>query len=364
MFCEEKFVMRFFIRVDASEQIGAGHVVRCLTLADELQKNLHEVIFLSMHMPEHFISLMKKKGISFNRLVSTHSVGSIIDATTVLEFLQSEYAISIEDCLIIDNYQIDHIWETVLKQSVGKIVVIDDLANRQHVCDLLLDTNAYDLPEKRYEGLLPVETKKLLGAKYSLLREEFSEVRNLMLKKQISRRTYTNILICFGGSDPTNETMKAINALVLLLDHHTGFELTVILGRANPNIQTIQERCKGLKKVRCIIQPQSMALEMSRAHVAVCGGGTMTWERYCLGLPALVIAIAENQIGIAQQGEKRNIDKYLGESKFVNEQIIRDELLDFLKSSRISEATRQKAMNLVDGEGVKRVTRMIMDNNI
>lgn len=240
--------MKIFIRVDASEKIGTGHVIRCLTLADELRKNLHEVIFISVQMPEYFISLINKKGYSFNKQASTHMVGSVMDAFNILKFLQSKYEISNEDCLIIDNYQIDHIWETVMKQSFGKIVVIDDLANRQHVCDLLLDTNEYDSPENRYEGLISIETKKLLGSRYSLLREEFLEVRNLMFENQISKRILTNILICFGGSDPTNETMKVINALELLLDHYKELELTVILGRANPNIKTIQEKCKGLKK--------------------------------------------------------------------------------------------------------------------
>lgn len=353
--------MRFFIRADASEMIGTGHVMRCLTLADELLKDWHEVIFIIRQMPEYFVNLMKKKGISLIRLDSNHSVGSIEDANSIVEILQSNFVITLEDCLIIDHYDIDHKWEFVLKQTIYKIVVIDDLANRKHMCTILLDTNLYDTPEQRYTGLVSTQTRKLLGPQYALLREEFSEVRNHMVKSEICSREPTNILICFGGTDPTNETTKVINALELLLNCSTKFELTVIVGRTNPNIQSIQEKCNNSKNIRFLIQPPSMALEMSRSHIAVCGGGTMTWERYCMGLPALVIAIADNQIGIAQQGEKRNIDRYLGESQFVSVQRIQKELITYLDYPQLVEIKRQMAMALVDGEGAKRVSRIITD---
>jgi UDP-2,4-diacetamido-2,4,6-trideoxy-beta-L-altropyranose hydrolase len=355
--------MKYFFRVDASEEIGAGHVVRCLTLAEELHKGLHEVIFLCREMPDYFISLIKKKGFYFIRLVSNHPVGSVDDAHYVLELLHSKFDSFQGNYLIIDHYKINQVWESVLKQKIDKIIVIDDLANREHVCAILLDANLYNEPEQRYEDLIPFHTKKLFGPHYALLRREFAEVRNQMLNKQISRRAITNILICFGGTDPTNETLKVINALESLLNYNMKFELTVIVGQANPNVQSIKERCKDLKNIRLLIQPTSIAQEMSRSHIAVCGGGTMTWERYCLGLPALVIAIADNQIGIAKQSEKRNIDRYLGKAHSVSEQKIKDELLTYIELPYLLEERRQNAMNLVDGEGVKRVARIITDSD-
>jgi len=356
--------MKFIIRVDASETIGTGHIVRCLTLANELRKMLHDVVFIVRQMPDYFVKLIKDSGFLYISYNSNYAVGSTEDAYSTLELFRKKIHISLEDCLIIDHYMIDSTWESILKSMFIKIMVIDDLANRQHECTILLDTNLYENPEQRYKGLVPIQTRKLLGPQYALLREEFATVRSQLSHNQMSTESITNILICFGGTDPTNETMKAISALEDLLSFNMGIELTVIMGGANPNIQRIQEKCRGLKGIRLLIQPPSMALEMSKSNIAVCGGGTMTWERYCIGLPALVIAIADNQIGIAQQCEKRKIDKYLGESCFVSEDILSKEVLAYLSSPQYDKKVRQEAaMSLVDGKGVSRVARIVMDHN-
>ncbi|OMF91054.1 UDP-2,4-diacetamido-2,4,6-trideoxy-beta-L-altropyranose hydrolase [Paenibacillus sp. FSL R7-0337] len=356
--------MRFFFRVDGSAKVGTGHIVRCLALADELGKSMHEVVFICREIPDHFLKLIEKKKIFFIRHESKYLVGSIEDAHSLLEILNNKFDAIQEDFLIIDHYGIGYDWESVLIKKIDNIMVIDDLANRKHLCNILLDTNLYDDPEKKYKGLLPPRTKKFFGPTYALLREEFLELRNEMIDKGLYVHESINILVCFGGTDPTNETLKVISALELGIETDNEFNLTVILGQANPNIDIIKNKCSLFERVKLLIQPPSMALEMSKADIAVCGGGTMTWERYCMGLPAFVIAIADNQIGIAQQGEKRNIDRYLGESCFVTEQRIKEELAIFLKSPNNCGKKRESAMNLVDGKGVKRVVAILTDMNM
>ncbi|MNW44050.1 UDP-2,4-diacetamido-2,4,6-trideoxy-beta-L-altropyranose hydrolase [compost metagenome] len=352
--------MRVFIRADASEVIGTGHVVRCLTLADELIKHTKEIVFIYRQMPDHLVACIKNKGFSLLKCSFNYKVGSIEDAQDTALLIQSQYKITIEDWLIVDHYSIDHVWESIIEKMIKNLMVIDDLANRKHECKLLLDTSLCDHPEHRYFGLVSPSTKQLLGPKYALLRDEFIKVRSHMTSRTYNSMNNINILVCFGGTDPTNETWKVINSLTPLVINDNKYEITVILGQANPNIQNIQENCNTLESIKVLVQPPSMALEMFKADIAICGGGTMTWERYCMGLPALVIAIAANQIGIAEQGEKWKLDKYLGESKFVSDELIRNELEVALRSPQKLKSSSYIAMELVDGKGATRIADILI----
>lgn len=154
-------------------------------------------------------------------------------------------AIGTPDVLVIDSYAIDIKWESILRLHVKKIMVIDDLANRKHDCDILLDQNEYLNKDKRYEGLVPQNCKLLLGARYAILREEFYKARE---KMRLRDGKIKNILVFFGGSDLSNETIKALEAIVLL--QRQDIRVNVIVGQSNPNKEAIENFCK---KIICII---------------------------------------------------------------------------------------------------------------
>ncbi|MNW42970.1 UDP-2,4-diacetamido-2,4,6-trideoxy-beta-L-altropyranose hydrolase [compost metagenome] len=350
--------MRFFIRTDASAEMGTGHVMRCLTLADELRKNKHEVWFIYKKMPIHFIHLFESKGINYFRYETiTQDDGSVEDARSMtLKLMQLQVSYSNMDWLIIDHYGIDHIWEDIVRPIFSNIMVIDDLANRRHTCELLLDTNLSDVTGKRYDGLVSKETIKLLGPEYALLREEFGYERSQMLASdRILTVKPRNVLVCFGGTDPTNETFKVIRAIEHYILQDDSIVVTVVLGKANPHIKIIENQYTNHKQIRLCIQPSSMALEMVRSHFAICGGGTMTWERYCMGLPAIVIAIADNQVNVAKQGDLRGIDRYIGESENVTEEEILSNFQNIVANFKDLKQARQLALEIVDGQGAVRV---------
>lgn len=256
--------MNILIRTDASVSIGSGHVMRCLTIAEGLRKKGHDVVFYMKPLPGHLIGLAELRGFS-----------------VVNEFCAA-------DVCIIDHYGLDEKWEKSIRSLVKKIVVIDDLANRVHDCDLLLDQNVVPHFETRYDLLVPKHCVKLLGPKYLIMRDEFIEQR-----KQIRNRTgeVRRLLVFMGGTDPTGETMKVMRAL-----ERCSFEwIDVVVGSGNPDREQIQAICEK-QGFHFHCQINYIALLMAQADFSIGAGGSTTWERCYVGLPSSSTIVAVNQI--------------------------------------------------------------------
>ncbi|WP_017756427.1 UDP-2,4-diacetamido-2,4,6-trideoxy-beta-L-altropyranose hydrolase [Calidifontibacillus oryziterrae] len=276
--------MNIFIRVDASITIGTGHVMRCLTLAHYLKEIGAKVIFICKETKGNLIEFIISEGFLVKALSERNNI--INDANVTKEILMGNEA----DLLIIDHYQIDYRWERIIKKAFLdlKVMVIDDLANRQHDCDLLLDQNFFINFNNRYEHLVPDHCRKLLGPHYLLLRPEFYTKNNVVEIKQ----PIQNILIFYGGSDPTNETLKVIKAMDILklLD----VTVHVVVGLSNTNRELIRRKCEK-SQYKFYLQIDYMADLMRMCDLALGAGGVTMWERCFLGLPSIVTVVAENQ---------------------------------------------------------------------
>lgn len=276
-------------RVDSSAAIGSGHVMRCVTLAEELRDSCKEILFICRELPGNLIKYIETRGFRVQRLsLGLETDNWQVDAEQTREILLHNKLKP--DWLIVDNYGLDKQWESALRLLVRRIMVIDDRANRQHDCDLLLDQNYYQDMYSRYQGLVPKGARQLLGPKYALLRREFRVARQQLSHRNGSVR---RILVFYGGSDPTKETAKALQS-IKLLNHH-GITVDVVVGAANPNRELIKAICSGMVNTNFYCQVDKMAELMSRADLALGAGGIATWERCYLGLPALVTIVAENQ---------------------------------------------------------------------
>lgn len=276
-------------RVDASVQIGAGHVMRCLTLAEELRNNCGEISFISRELPGNLIEYIEKRGFSVYRIAPAPGKDQWrSDAEKTRNALIDNN--SKPDWLIADDYGLDKRWESALRPWVKRIFCIDDLADREHDCDLLLDQNYYHNIESRYQHLVPENCRQLLGPKYALLRREFKAARQTLRERDGS---VNRILVFYGGSDPTNETAKALAALKFL--NRPDITVDVVVGAANPNKERINEICFTMTNTCFHCQVENMAELMAWADLSLGAGGTATWERCCLGLPSLVTIVAENQ---------------------------------------------------------------------
>jgi UDP-2,4-diacetamido-2,4,6-trideoxy-beta-L-altropyranose hydrolase len=173
-------------------------------------------------------------------------------------------------------------------------MVIDDLADRRHECDLILDQNYFQKNMQRYDQLVPAYCKKVLGPQYALLRPEFLEESK---KTRERDGTIRNILIFFGGSDPTNETEKALHGIRILNQADLHFDL--IVGSSNRNKEKIKNACRSILNVTFYEQVSNMASLMAKADLSLGAGGTSTWERCYLALPSIVIVVAKNQEKVA-----------------------------------------------------------------
>lgn len=315
--------MNVVVRADSSERIGSGHLMRCLTLADQMRQEGKSVHFICRDLAGNLARLVTTQGFALHLLPAHEhdtaltgyaawlTVPQEVDARESAEIIRRLQPI---DRLVVDHYAIDAAWERRMRSLAREIFVIDDLANRPHDCDILLDQNFYRNMERRYDGLVPPQCKFLLGPRHALLRREFYEVREKMEPRTGEIR---RILVFYGGSDPTGETEKAIYALLML--DRTDIDADVIVGGSNVRRREIERLCAGHDFLHYHCQVGNMAEFMARADLCLGAGGTTTWERCFLGLPAIVTAVAENQIRLCEDAAAAEYIQYLGLSANVRE---------------------------------------------
>lgn len=360
--------MKVLIRTDASLQIGTGHVMRCLTLARELKVQGAQVTFASREHQGHLCDAVESQGFRVLRLSTMpHSFdeGRLkhspwlgadwqTDATQLEAFLNQE---GVEwDALVVDHYALDLQWESRLKPWFKRVLVIDDLADRQHDCDLLLDQNLYPDAPTRYEGLVPPHCEQLLGPRFAMLRPEFQEARG-----RVTPRTghVRHLSVCFGGVDPTNETAKALRALQCLRSNALAIE--VITGRHNPHLEELRVLVSEMPNATLVIEATDMANRFAQADLALGAAGSTSWERACLGLPTVMIAVALNQEPIGEGLATAGAATYLGPACRVSEEEIITELERLMAHPQAIQSMEDHASGLVDGNGTCRVASRLLE---
>ena len=329
------------IRVDSSEQIGSGHLMRCLTLAEQLRKKSAEVHFIcrdlvgSMHalVYDHDFRLHLLPRHEANPALTGYAAWLTVPQTVDAEETEAIlHRIQPVERIVVDSYALDAAWEQKMRFLVREIFVIDDLANRPHDCDVLLDQNYYRAMEHRYDGLVPPHCKLLLGPAHALLREEFYATREQLRERD---GVLCRILVFYGGSDATQETEKAIHALLQL--DLSSVDVDVVVGGSNPRRTQIEELCAKHDFLHYRCQVSNMAQLMANADLCLGAGGTTTWERCFLGLPTIVTAIAENQFEVCRDCAEAGLIHYLGKwdevtaadlmravSKYMNPKLLKD----------------------------------------
>ena len=297
--------MQFAFRVDASLEIGTGHVMRCLTLADKLKEYGGKCMFICRSHDGHLQEVISQRGfraiglpvrtedaaLPMQSSVHAHWLGAawIRDAA---ETRQALGGVTV-DWLVVDHYALDIRWERDVRSACRNLLVVDDLADRQHDCDLLLDQNLGS-SESKYRDLLTTEARMLVGPQYALLRPEFAQLRSESLAR---RRTpqLKRLLITLGGVDKSNSTghvLRALTPSVVPPD----LLITVVMGRDAPYLQDVKTQAA---KIHCqtevIVGSNNMAQLMVDSDLAIGAGGGTAWERCCLGLPCISMVLAENQ---------------------------------------------------------------------
>ncbi|MGV7214027.1 UDP-2,4-diacetamido-2,4,6-trideoxy-beta-L-altropyranose hydrolase [Bradyrhizobium sp. UFLA05-112] len=357
-------MQRVIIRVDASVQMGMGHLTRCLTLANVLAEGGTKSCFLMRGHAASLVALVESNGHAVrllpdppasNRMIS-NSVRSYAhwlpttwqhDAEQTFEAMDE---IGPVDWLIVDHYALDADWESACRRKGVRILAIDDLADRLHDCDILLDQNLVAQMDTRYRDRVSTACVQLLGPRYALLRPEFAAQRRLLVARngEVGR-----ILVCFGGSDPTNETSKALEAIAGLVESRLAMD--VVIGSSNPHADSVAQLCGKLPGADLYRGADNVAELMRRADLSIGAGGVMSWERCCLGLPVVAVDIAANQIGGLVALEKAGAAIYLGPAASVTGHRLGGAIRALLDDPARTRALGEAALALVDGQGSHRV---------
>ena len=307
---------KIVFRTDASLLMGSGHVMRCLTLADALKAQGAECHFISREHPGHLLEVIRERGYKVNCLV-THAQPALdaikniaIKAPKLLQEpahaawlgstwqndAQETAAILADlrpDWLVVDHYALDQRWETALRPHYQNLMVIDDLADRPHQCDLLLDQNL-GRRSQDYANLVPAQCKLLIGPQYALLRPEFAALRAYSLQRR-QQPALKNILVTMGGVDLPNATGQVLQALkgcALPQD----CRITVVMGLRAPWLEQVRAQAKEMPwPTEVMVNISDMAQRMADSDLAIGAAGSTSWERCCLGLPTLMVVLADNQ---------------------------------------------------------------------
>ncbi len=339
--------MQIVFRTDSSIKMGVGHVMRCLTLADELNSQNHQITFICRNLTGNQIALIKQKKY---KIITIPVVRNFTTNNIYLEWLGATQEYDAEqtirvlpknvDLLIIDSYALDEVWHQRLRKFTEKIMVIDDLAERSFVFDILLNQNL-GTQIKDYKGKVPNDCELLLGCDYALLRPEFPNLREVALKKRKNTTEVKNILISLGGSDAQNRTYDILKEIT------DNFSIVVVLGRVSPYNEMIKKYAKNKENIKVIVDANNISELMFNADLSIGAAGSTSWERCCLGLPALLFVTADNQRAIAENLEQ------IGAVKIVSN--LKLDLQNILDNFSIWQVMSERAQTVCDGIGVKRI---------
>lgn len=361
-------------RVDASQSIGTGHVMRCITIAQYLKKNSVNSIFICRRFSGNLIHFIEEQGFKVCSLEdNTRNIPASAsnydqwlgdswqnDANDTLKILD-ELLVS---WLIIDHYAVDENWEGYVNtHKLFKICVIDDLADRRHKCDLILD-QTYLRQADNYSQLVPEYCQILAGSSYALLREEFVIKRNICSPHKLDRfnsKDKLHVLINMGGIDQNNTLGDIVDALAKS-EISQKFDYTIVVGKNYPHQYELKDKLNRTNlNYDLIVNATNMSDLMYDCDFAIGAAGSTTWERCCLGMPSILLCIAENQRDIMSALMKNEIALVI-ESRDQIENKLEYYLKLLIKNhNALLKKMSIKASSIVDGKGVDRLGQYIFD---
>lgn len=353
--------MNIAFRADASLNIGTGHVMRCLTLADALREQSAECHFICREHEGHLMDHIKSCGYVVHALPKPYSKIAFESDLAHASWLGANWSSDAQqtqrfiadlklDWLILDHYALDCRWELALRSSCKRMMVVDDLADRQHDCDLLLDQN-YGSSAQRYAGLVPAACTQLHGPEFALIKPIYVQRRE---QQRVRSGKIERVLIYFGGgADLINLTGMTLCAFQV--SELAGIELDIVIGSSYANKEELEAAAASRVSTSIHLRLPDLSELMARADIAIGAGGATTWERCCLGLPSVVISIADNQRPACEAMVGDGLLQYIGHVGDVSSELIREQVFKLMSEPELLRELSTKSMKLVDGNGINRI---------
>jgi len=338
---------RVVVRVDAGMGIGHGQLVRSLAVVRALTSRGVQVAVATRAHGDLVAAMIAAAGAAHVALPPGDTGENATDPVWPSDLQQADARLVFDrvgrgwDAAVVDHYRLDAAWEAVAAEHVGRVVVIDDLANRLHRANVLVDHNWYGAhTSQRYRGLIDPSTDLLLGPRYALLQADYRRGREQGPVVHPPQR----VVVSYGGTDAGGQSARAVDGL----DVVEGAEIDVVVGSSalvTDELVAASER----RGARLHVELSSLAPLYARADLALGASGTATWERLCLRVPALVTTVGDSQSGVTQALTEAGLTRWIGTAANANVDTYRKALLEYLDEGPMDIPA------LVDGYGAARV---------
>lgn len=323
--------------------------MRCLTLARRLNRAGMDCTFACVSGAVETVAALRESGLNVIDLPEQQ--------TGQLDAMVEALPRGIE-LLVVDNYGLDGEFEAASRPWARAILAIDDLADRWHDADLLVD-QTFGRTARDYRRLVPDGCRLLTGTRYALLRPEFAALRgDSIIRRRRSAGRISRVLVSFGSSDPKNLTWVALEGL-----RAAGFrgEIDVVLGGQSPNRKAIADAVETMSHARLVLDAENIAEIMLAADLAIGAGGTTSWERCCLGLPTIVVIAADNQRFAASKLAAEGAIRLVGDQAEVTPETIADAFHSLMNNPGDLKAMSERAAAVCDGLGSERLEKELAD---
>ncbi|WP_425045264.1 UDP-2,4-diacetamido-2,4,6-trideoxy-beta-L-altropyranose hydrolase [Primorskyibacter sp. S87] len=366
---------RIIFRADAGLDIGTGHVMRCLTLADALRDQGAEAVFVTRDHRGHVIPAITGRGHRVDILPGNTGVpyGAHPEAPGHADWLEADWRADAAatsavleaegaDWLVVDHYALDRAWQQAARPAGIRLLVVDDLADRSHLADVLLDQNT-GRQAADYDGRVPAGCTRLIGPAHALLRPEFARLRPEALARRDTLETPRKLLVTLGGIDRDNATGRVLEVLAQAPAARQ-MHISVIMGASAPHLVAVQTQARQMPMPTEVAAGVSdMGVRMMQADLCVGAAGSTAWERCALGLPTLQVVLADNQMAAASHMDKQDMARAL---PFPDAPDFASALSAGLEHLAVSDSYRSMsrcAATLTDGAGARRLAAHLMENS-
>lgn len=331
--------------------------MRCRTLGTVLRARGHEVCILCRELPEALVRQLGADGILVVPLPGQQGAGPLAEKSDAAAF-RAALGTSRSDWIVVDHYGLGLDWEMEVRHSTRRLMVIDDLANRPHDCDVLLDQNLVAGFELRYQQLVGENCKLLLGPGHALVAPEFPAHRSDSLSRRRAGERM-RLLIFMGGGDTFKATAMALDAVAMSEPAWTSIDCVV--GAGCPNLGDLRFRTGKIPGAALHVQTSRMADLMLAADCAITGGGSVSWEKCTMGLPSVVAVMAENQAPIAAALHSAGAQMTLGSVERLTSADVSSALAR-IRAEHLANMT-SKCSAICDGLGAVRVAEALELNS-
>tara|TARA_B100001564_G_C20640157_1_gene671726 strand:- start:182 stop:1237 length:1056 start_codon:yes stop_codon:yes gene_type:complete len=322
-------------RVDFTEKIGLGHFKRCLNFANLLgEKKFKNIFIIELNSYKSFLKLSFYKNFKHQIFVLNSRKNSIQE---IKNKLTSDILV---DLIVVDKYEWNFREEIECRIFSKKVLVFDDLANRKHNCDFLIDLS-FNRKKIEYKKLVNKGCELFLGPEYSPFSKSFYKLRKSSIKR--NRNPMKKILVSFGGSDQQNITSIVVSALAKINENVSFF---IVTNKLSSNYNLVKKVIKNKKNFFLVENCNDLSNYYSRSDLCIGAGGFSSWERCYLGLPTIVIKTAKNQDFICDELNNCGAIKYLGRKRDINANRIFREI-EYLRNNKILNKMSKSAKKVI-----------------